>query len=236
MSLAGLTAEWRSCEACGARPYCRGPVVGWQMEVGEVYGVPLVLVIGTAPSRIDDARERPFGDAAGRLLQESILLPAGVRNAYLTTLVACRGSTSEPSSTEIAACARRLSDLAETLAPSAVLFTSKLAERECARAAWAVGLPAVGIVDPSLLIERGHPNEGTRRSISVQIAKVVRLLERASKPRRSNNTSLRGVKAPRGGVEVCAHAFTPSGFWRGPTGALTSFEACQRCGLLSKTE
>jgi uracil-DNA glycosylase family 4 len=129
----------------------------------EVGADPKVLVIGEAPGREEDQRNRPFVGRSGRLLRES-LQKAGIHQYILTNLVKCRPPDNRaPTRQEIKACSIHLqAELAEIHpdfivtaggpASKAVVKQSKITEAHGKLVSMAAGVQGYPILHPAYVL------------------------------------------------------------------------------------
>lgn len=234
--LRDITARWRGCTGCALRRTCKQVVVGEPWSNGDVSEAHVLLVVGDAPGSHEERDGRPFVGEAGSVLRDEILAAADVRLAYLTNSVGCRPpGNREPEARELEVCAARVAELAEAIRPAGVLLVGRTAERTFASAPWLAGVPVVDIVHPSILLHRGHPNDGTRKTIAAQVAKVRRLISRADSPRKGRTKGEPASAPPPAPTGPCECSPVPAGVWRHTSGATEPFEVCAACASLRKT-
>lgn len=217
MTLDDIVAEWADCRRCGLAETRRSVVVGEAFWPPEADGSPLVLVVGEAPGRKEDETGRPFVGQSGSVLREEILEHAGVRLGYVTNILGCRPPANrDPQPAEVAACAPRLAQLAEVLAPDALLLVGRhAAELAVAPLPALAGIPSASIAHPAWLLRQGHPTAATRAKVTEMVATVRALLARVGG----------GTKTPE-----CAHEWGEVGVWRNTGGATAVLVACALCG------
>lgn len=121
-----MLEEAKTCVLCHQLAASRTQVVVGSGDPGAE-----LMLVGEAPSRVDDERGRPFTGAAGELLDD---LLAGIgrsrENVYLTTCLMCRPpGNREPLPREVANCRPWLFDKIELVAPKVICTLGSFATR-----------------------------------------------------------------------------------------------------------
>lgn len=228
MTLTEHLARWATCKRCGL---CLGRthvVAGGWWKDGETAGAPLILIVGEAPGKNEDERGEPFVGAAGEVLRNDVLHPAGVRWAYITNALGCRPpGNRDPLADEISACAGRVKELLSILEPDGIVCVGRHAERALQSGTWGElkSLPYTAIVHPAALLRKGYPNMATRATMGAQVGKVKRLLARVS-PIVPVEDITRETKG------VCEHVLALVGAWMRDGKRESDIVACTRCGRI----
>lgn len=128
--LARHLAKWKTCSLC----YLHAT----RLHVVQVRGkIPCdILFVGEAPGESEDVIGSPFVGPAGQLLDT--IIANAIPNSYklaFTNLVACipreddGGKATEPDTSCIKACSKRLEELVQLAKPKAVVAVGKLAAK-----------------------------------------------------------------------------------------------------------
>jgi DNA polymerase len=229
MTLRDLLNDWRSCDRCGLSATRHQVVFGSPWSIGaRTASDPLVLILGEAPGQNEDARGEAFVGASGKILREDILTPAGIRVGFITNCLGCRPpGNRDPLPDELAACLPRLVALANALQPDLVVSVGRFAKAAVetgGRGFLAPGTPHVSIVHPSALLRKGYPNEATRKTVALAVAKIKVALSKL-RPTVSAESDL--------AVAECDHSWIRIGSWREPLGTTRPMVACAKCAALS---
>ena len=120
-----LAETIKSCQACGL---CRERQ---QTVFGDGVTQPAIMVIGAAPSDLDDRSGKPFVDRPGLMLDNmlSAIHSSRAQNVYVTNLVKCRTpGNRDPRPAEIAACKPYLLRQIEFVRPFSILVVGRAAQ------------------------------------------------------------------------------------------------------------
>lgn len=144
-----------------------------------------LMLIGEAPSRLDDARGRLFSDDAGELLTAMLkAMGLGREQVYTTSILKCRPPNNRAGEREeLMACARFLRPQIETVQPEVILTLGSEASRlllgssfefSSRRGEWGAweGIPVMPTWHPGYLIH--HPAE--KRSAWADLQQVMERL------------------------------------------------------------
>lgn len=120
-----LTETIASCQACGL---CRERQ---QTVFGDGVMQPAIMVIGAAPSDLDDRTGKPFVDRPGLMLDNmlSAINTSRSQNVYVTNVVKCRTpGNRDPRPAEFAACKPFLLRQIEFVRPFSILVVGRAAQ------------------------------------------------------------------------------------------------------------
>lgn len=202
-----------------------------------------ILVVGEAPGEQEDAQGRPFVGPSGKLLRESVLAPAGVRDVVMIDVCACRPPRNRvPVEGEIKMCAPRVVEIVSACNPSAVLFVGKTAHDFAARIITSTGQPLFAdvlqahVVHPSYILRSGWPtSKRSRELVEQSVGAVKRLLRKVEEARRAKaqaNGDHGGTDGQSQARPAHQHEYVAIGHWQGPGGAShVPLRACA-CGDL----
>ena len=122
--LENLKSECLSCEGCPLHKTRKNVVFGIGNEKAPV------RLIGEAPGENEDIKGEPFVGAAGKLLDE-LMLVAGLKreeNAYIANILKCRPPFNrDPEEGEIAVCEKFLKKQIEIIKPKIIVLVGRIA-------------------------------------------------------------------------------------------------------------
>jgi DNA polymerase len=122
--LEDLKKECLSCEGCPLSKTRKNVVFGAGNDKASV------MLIGEAPGENEDIKGEPFVGAAGKLLDELMLL-AGLKreeNAYIANILKCRPPFNrDPEEGEIAVCEKFLKKQIEIIKPKIIVLVGRIA-------------------------------------------------------------------------------------------------------------
>lgn len=218
---AAFEAKALACVQCGLCPKGGSRLIGELWEAPDADGAPRVLVVGAKPTPEEARGDEPFLGPIDGLLRRDYLHAAGVRCAYLVSLVMGAPINRPPSSSEINACEVLLEEQVRLFEPHALILLGRLPEDRVTRWAWAERLPRVSVAAPQQIVQRGLGRPGAAKEIATQAAKIRMMMGRL------------GVARRKPVVESCVHEFVEAGIWSAGTGgAGTPFRACRICSRL----
>lgn len=125
LDMLALAETITSCQACGL---CRERQ---NTVFGEGATQPAIMVIGAAPSDLDDRSGKPFVDRPGLMLDNmlSAINTSRHQNVYVTNVVKCRTpGNRDPRPAELAACKPYLLRQIEFVRPFSILVVGRAAQ------------------------------------------------------------------------------------------------------------
>jgi uracil-DNA glycosylase family 4 len=126
MAKSRLPAVAKEVSTCRKCRLCRGRT---NAVPGEGPEESLMMLVGEAPGRMEDASGRPFIGPGGRMLEKA-LKEAGLKRegVFITSVVKCRPPENrEPRDDEIAACSGYLERQVEEIRPRVIVLLGRVA-------------------------------------------------------------------------------------------------------------
>lgn len=209
-----------ACTKCELCPKRGSRLIGDLVEPPAGLEAPRVLVVATKPSPEEAEGTAPFLGPVDGLLRRDYLAAAGVKHAYLVSLVMGAPINRPPSSSEVAACEALFEEQAKLFDPHAIILLGRLPEDRVTHWTWAAQLPRVSVVAPQQIVQRGLNRPGAAKEIATQTAKIRMMMNRL------------GAGVRKTATAVCDHQPVSAGIWVQADGTRTPFKACRLCSRL----